>query len=163
MALTKQQKVDVLADFETTLKDAQAVTFVWFSGLGVEDSTALRKQLREEGVGYRVAKKTLLKRALESAAVEGDMPELEGNIAMAWSNDDLTAPARLVHAFGREHVEQIKIVGGIFEGRYMDAAQMNEIATIPSMHTLRGMFVNIINAPIQGFVSTLGQIAEKKA
>lgn len=164
MAITKQQKVQILGELKEALDGAQAVTFVSFTGLGVDETTILRKELRENGVGYRVAKKTLLRRVLDAGSAEGDIPALEGNIAVAWSDDDLTAPARGIYDFrkgGRE--DNLAIVGGIFEGRYMDAAEMNEIATIPGMQTLRGMFVNVINAPIQGFVSVLGQIAEKKA
>jgi large subunit ribosomal protein L10 len=68
-----------------------------------------------------------------------------------------------VYKFQKDNADRWSIVGGIFEGKFMDKASMTEIATIPGEHQLRGMFVNVINSPIQGFVIALNAIAEKKA
>jgi large subunit ribosomal protein L10 len=163
MALTKDQKVELVKEFSSAIDSAESMTFVQFSGLSVDDATALRSALYEDGVSYKVAKKTLLKRALEAASVEGTLPPLEGNVAIAWSSDDATAAARGVHAFAKDHEENLSIIGGIFEGKYMSAEEMREIATIPGIDVLRGMFVNVINSPIQGLAIVLNQIAEKKA
>ena len=163
MAITKAKKKEILDDLSQHLTDAKAVTFVNFKGLSVNDTTQLRKDLHAENVGYKVAKKTLIRRVLDARQTDGAMPVLDGNIAVAWSSTDLTAPARLVHGFRKGREDKLAIAGGIFEGRYLDAAGMIEIATIPGMQTLRGMFVNVINSPIQGFVVALSKIAEKKA
>jgi large subunit ribosomal protein L10 len=163
MAINKAQKKQIIDDLSAHLKKAQAVAFVNFNMLSVNDTTDLRKSLHAEGVSYQVAKKTLIKRALGEGSVTGTLPTLDGNIAIAWSLTDAIAPARLVYGFRKGKEDKINLVGGVFEGRYMDATAINEIATIPSMQVLRGMFVNVINSPIQGFVSALNQIAEKKA
>jgi len=162
MSLTKAQKVGIVDHFSSAIAEAESMTFVQFKALRVSTDTALRAKLYEEGVSYKVAKKTLLKRALEAGNIEGTLPALEGNISIAWSSTDATAPARNVHEFLQGHKNNLSIVGGVFEGKFMDAVAMNEIATIPGMQILRGMFANVINSPIQGFVVALNAIAEKK-
>ncbi len=162
MAINKAKKQSITSQLSEDLKNAESIVFVHFNKLPVVDSTVLRKTLHEQGISYQVVKKTLMKRVLAEKGFEGSLPELPGNIAIAWSTDP-TAPAREVYAFRKGREEQVKLAGGIFENRYLDAVGINEIATIPSMHVLRGMFVNVINSPIQGFASVLNQIAEKKS
>lgn len=163
MAITKEKKVDIVAKVADALKDAVSVVFVNFKGLSVADTSAMRKALKEEGIGYFVAKKTLVKRALTANGYEGDMPEMAGELALAWSNTDATAAARGIYEAGKKHKDSLNIRGGIFENRFLDALGMTAIATIPPVPVLRGMFVNVINSPIQGFVIALDQIREKKA
>ncbi len=161
MAITKAKKQDILAKLEEVKGNADSIVFVHYKGLTVADTTAMRKELRENGVGYFVAKKTLMKRAFDGA-FEGEMPDLEGEIAIAYSEDAI-APAQNIKEFAGKHKDSIAIVGGVFQGVYKDQAEMTEIASIPPLQTLRGMFVNVINAPIQGLVISLNAIAEKKA
>lgn len=163
MAITKAKKVEIVDKITDALKDAASVVFVHFKGLSVADTAAMRKTLRDQGIGYFVAKKTLMRRALAEKGYEGTLPELPGEIAIAWSAGDPTLPAREIYEHGKKHKDLISIVGGIFEGAFADRAQMNAIATIPPVPVLRGMFVNVINSPIQGFVIALDQIREKKA
>lgn len=163
MAITKDKKQDVIGKVSEALKDASSVVFVHFKGLNVSDTSAMRKALKQEGIGYYVAKKTLLKRALEEKGYAGTLPELSGEIAIAWSADDATAPARAIYEHGKKHKDALSIAGGVFEEAYIDAAAMTAIATIPPVPVLRGMFVNVINSPIQGLVIALDQIREKKA
>ena len=143
------------------VKNAKSVVFAEFTKLTVAQSEKLRRSLREEGTGYKVVKKTLLKRALDEGGFEGTMPELPGEIAIAYG-DDLIAPARGVFAFHKDNKENVKIVGGVFEGKYMDMAAMTTIATIPPLQVLRGMFVNLINSPIQRLAVVTSEIAKKK-
>jgi len=161
MAVTKQKKQEVSAKIEDALKGANSVVFVHTKGLGVKDSQDMRRKLRESGVGYYVAKKTLIKRALDTKTYEGTQPQFDGELSIAWG-EDLVAPAREVQEFVKSTKDKMAIVGGIFEGRYMSAAEMTEIASIPSLHTLHAQFVMLINSPIQQFVMALDQIAQKK-
>src|SRR3989338_7236874 len=123
----------------------------------------MRRELSKEGVRYFVAKKTLILRALKERGYEGDVPALPGEIAVAWTSEDATAPARGIY----EHIKKLKgflsLLGGVFEGTFLDAEKMKAIATIPPMIVLRGMFVNVINSPIQGLVIALDKIREKKS
>ena len=162
MAITKAKKADIIAKAADAIKDAVSVVFVRFNKITVADTSAMRKTLKGEGVGYYVAKKTLLKRALADKGYTGELPDLEGEVAIAWSNTDATAAARGIYEHGKKH-EGLSILGGVFEGKYLDAAGMKAIATIPPVPVLRGMFVNVINSPIQGLVIALDQIREKKA
>jgi len=161
MALTKQKKSELLHNFTDMVKNANSLVFVHAKGLSVADTTNLRNALHKTDSGYKVTKKTLLARALVDAQITGTMPVLEGEIAVAYSKD-LTAPAREVYEFAKKFKEQIALVGGVFENRFMDAQEILSIAMIPATPVLRGMFVNIINSPIQRFAIALNAIAEKK-
>src|SRR5690606_38761319 len=127
----------------------------------VVDATAMRASLREQGVGYFVAKKTLMKRAFGDA-FQGEMPALEGEIAVAYSTDAI-APAQNVKTFAEKYKDNLAIVGGIFQGVFKTREEMTEIASIPSLQVLRGMFVNVLNSPIQGLAVALNALAEKKS
>lgn len=162
MAITKDKKREILAKIEDALKDAKSLAFVGFNKLTVADASALRKELRESGVGYYVAKKTLLKRALTSKGYQGEMPELPGEVALAWTSDDVTAPSRGVHSFGKKLKGALTLLGGVFEGSFVNQSRMIEIATIPSMDVLRGMFANVINSPRQRFAIALSEVAKTK-
>ena len=162
MALTKQRKVELLNDFEMITKNANSIVFVHTRGLSVADTNTLRNALYAAGASFKVVKKTLLKRALVSAGISGDMPSMDGEIAVAYSSD-LTAPAREVWNFLKKFESKVEMTGGVFEGRFMDKAEITAIATIPPTPVLRGMFVNVINSPIQGLVLALNAIAEKKS
>lgn len=162
MAITRQKKEAIVAKVTDAFKDAGSVVFVKFKGLPVKDTTEMRRKLRAEGIGYTVAKKTLIKRALATKSYEGTLPELEGEIAVAYG-EDMIAPAREVNNFAKTRKDQLSIAGGIFEGRFMSATEMTEIASIPSRQVLIGQFVNLINSPIQRVVIALDRIAEKKA
>ena len=162
MAKSKEQKKEILARTESSIKDSASTVFVHFTGVSVGEEIEMRRTLKEHGLNYFVAKKTLIKRAFDSLSIKGDAPELEGEIAIAYGTDDPTAPAREIYTFVKKHKDKISIVGGIYEGSFKDQEGMNEIATIPPIEVLRGMFVNVINSPIAGFVRALDQIAQAK-
>lgn len=162
MAINKAKKGEIVDKLTGAFEKAKSLVFVNFKGLTVGNTTAMRSNLRKEGVSYSVAKKTLTDRALDTQKYEGEKPALEGELAVAWG-EDLVTPAREVYAFVKKFPENLKILGGVFEGRYMSKSEIEGIATIPATPVLRGMFVNIINSPIQRFAIALGEIAKKKA
>lgn len=167
MALTREKKVVILDAFKDIFGRVSSAVFVRFSGLSGAESTELRRALKHEGIAYKVVKKTLLERTLNDASIEGSVPALDGEIAFAYpvdaASEDTTAPARGVYAFQKKLEGKLSIVGGIFDRSFRDQAGMLEIATIPSQHVLRGMFVNVINAPLQGFAVAIKAIADKKS
>lgn len=162
MAITRQKKEEIVDRLAKALKGAKSAVFVNFKGLKVSDATEMRRALKSEGVSYTVAKKTLTHRVLDAEKFEGEKPQLEGELALAWG-EDLVAPARGVHSFVKKFPESLKILGGIFEGRYMSKSEMEEIALIPGLDVLRGKFVNIINSPIQRVAVALNEIAKSKS
>ena len=162
MALTKQKKVSLVKEFTGLVEGAKSIVFVQFKKLPVSETTELRRALRAENSGYKVTKKTLLKRVLAEKGYTGELPELAGEIAIAYG-EDLIAPARGVYAFHKTHKDTISIMGGVFDGKYMNASEMTSIATIPGRETLIAQFVNLINSPIQRMAVVTQAIAEKKA
>lgn len=161
MAKTRKQKEELLEKLKNIVDQSAGMAFIHFTGLSVEETSELRNLLREKGVGYTVPKKRLLKRALETKKIEGEQPELEGEIAIAYGEDSL-APAREVYEFAKTHKDQLAIVGGVYEDAYRDREFMLSIASIPSTEILYGQFVNLINSPIQRFAVVLDQIASKQ-
>lgn len=163
MAITKAHKKEINKKLSSALTDSASAVFVSFTGLGVEKNNVLRKQLKANDADYYVAKKTLLKRAMDSLSISGDQPDLgEGMVAVAYGTDQM-APAREVFEFSKGNKDNISIIGGIFDGSFKSKEEMMVIATIPGMETLRGMFANVINSPLARFAVALDQVAQKKA
>jgi large subunit ribosomal protein L10 len=161
MAITKAKKETIVSRLEAVKKDSESIVFVKFRGMSVANSTAMREELRQKGVGYFVAKKTLMKRTF-GESYTGSMPQLDGEIAVAYSSDAI-APAQNIKDFALKYKDNLAIVGGVFQGVFKSKEEMTEIASIPPLQVLRGMFVNVINSPIQGMVLALNAIAEKKS
>ena len=161
MAITKEKKGEVLAKLKSIVKDSLSVVLVNFHGMPVAETREVRKTLREQGVSYYVAKKTLAKKALTEAGITGTLPETPGELGLIYGND-LISPAREVYAFQKKLDKKIQIVGGVFEGRFMNMSEMTTVANIPGLKTLHAQFVNLINSPIQGFVMALSEIAKSK-
>jgi large subunit ribosomal protein L10 len=162
MAITKAKKGEALENLRGILKDSLSVVFVNFHGLTSNDVNEVRATLKKEKTGYFVTKKTLARKALEEAKVEGSRPEFPGELGIVYGPDAI-APARGVYAFQKKLEDKISIVGGIFEGKFVNKSEMEAIALIPPVQTLQGMFVNIINSPIQRMVIALNEVAKKKS
>lgn len=162
MARTKVEKKEILEKLTEIVKNAKSLVFVNFHGLTVGDTTKVRRKLREEGVGFFVSKKTLTRKAMEAEKFQGTMPELDGEVGLAHGKD-LIAPAREVYEFQKKYKDSVSILGGVFDGKFMSKEEMLGIALIPSQKTLQGMFVNVINSPIQGLVVSLNEISKKKS
>jgi len=160
VAITKAKKEEILTKLEGVKSSADAIVFVHFNKMPVKDSTIMRTKLRAEGVNFLVAKKTLMKRAFDGA-FEGTMPELDGEIAVAYSTDAI-APAQNMKEFTTKYKENLSIVGGVFQGVYKSKEEMIEIASIPSLQVLRGMFAQLINSPRQRFAVVLSKVSEVK-
>ncbi len=163
MAISRKKKEEILDSVRDITKKSPTIVFAQFNKFNVAQVNEMRKGLHAKEVGYTVAKKTLIKRALDEIKPEGDMPELAGEIALAYSyDDDVLVPAREISVFVKKFSEHLSFAGGVFGGRYVGAAEMVAIANIPPVETLRAQFVQVINSPIQKLVIALGQIAEKK-
>jgi large subunit ribosomal protein L10 len=162
MALKKEDKVKMQGELETAVGGAESVVFVNFNKLTVFDVTNLRKNLRDEGTSYKVVKKTLLKRALDAKKIEGDMPDLVGEVAIAYSTDAI-APARGVYAFQKDHKDNVTILGGVFGGKYMNQSEMTAIATIPPREVLLSQIAYLLKSPMQRLALAVNAVAEKKA
>ena len=164
MAKTKAEKGVIIDKLEDAFKTGASSVFVHFTKVTVAEESAMRRALRGDGVSYFVAKKTLMRRALEKLGHAHETLPLEGEVAVAYGGGtDATIAARLVHEFGKKLADKLTILGGIFEGKLVDGPKMQEIATIPSLQVLRGMFVNVINSPIAGLAIALKAVADKRS
>lgn len=163
MAKTKEQKQEIVTKLENAMKGAASTVFVHFNKVTVAEESAMRRDLRKDGLGYTVVKKTLIRRALEALGHDPSQVQMDGEIAVAYGGgDDITATARTLHEFGKKLTDRLTIVGGIFEGKLVGATQMQEIATIPPLQTLRAMFAQIINSPRQRLAVALNEVAKTK-
>jgi len=162
MAVSKSKKKEILTSLGPVFKDSQSVVFLNFHGLSSNEANLVRKALNAKGVKYTVAKKSLARKALEEAKIPGTMPEFTGELAIAYGAD-MVLPASEVYVFEKKIENKIAILGGIFEGKFVDKEKMVAIAQIPPLKVLHAQFVNLINSPIQGFVMALSEIAKKRA
>ena len=166
MSKTKEQKAEIISALEKALKGASSAVLVHFTKINVAEESAMRRSLRTDGISYTVAKKTLIRRALDTLGFAHQDVQLDGEVAIVYDSSkegDPTAVARRVLEFVKKlGAEKFMILGGTFEDRFVGRDEMREIATIPSLHTLRGMFVNVISSPMRGLVVALSAIAEKK-
>jgi large subunit ribosomal protein L10 len=165
MAKTRQMKADVLSKLEKIFSSSKSIAFVNFHELTVKHAEELRKTLRGNGTGYFVAKKTLIRKALESVNAKGELPALDGEVAVAYieSGSDVTAPAREVFGFEKKFEKAVQLIGGIFEGKFIGKEEVLSLAAIPSRQTLYAQFVNLINSPIQKLVVGLDQVAKTRS
>lgn len=159
MAISREKKEEVVAKIRDVAGDAKAVVFATFKGFPVNSQNEMRRALRAQSVGYTVAKKTLVRRAL-SDVFEGEMPALEGEVALAYGQDEL-APAREFAVFVKKYPELLAFVGGVFGGRFVGREEIISIAAIPGMDTLRAQFAQLINSPLQRLAVVLDQVAQK--
>ncbi len=158
--LHKTKKEEMIKELSSALKESPSVVFINFHGMNVANETVLRKDLREQGVSYKVSRKTLLKRVLNGVA-EGTMPELTGEVAVAYSKDQI-APSREVYNFSKSHKGMISILGGIFDGKFVDGAYMTEIATIPSREVLLSKIAFLLQSPMQRLAIAVNEVAKTK-
>jgi len=153
-------KSPIVDEISANIKDAASVVLVDYRGLTVEQDTALRKQLREAGVTYKVYKNTLMNFAFKGTDCEGLAPYLEGPSAIAISTTDATAPARVLAKFAKT-ADKLEIKAGVVEGTTYDAAGIGAIAKIPSREELLGRLLGSMKSPITNFARVLNQVAEK--
>ena len=158
--LQKSRKEEMIKDLEGAIKNSESLVFVNFHGLKVNDETKLRSSLRAEGVNYKVSRKTLLTRALKGKA-EGVVPELAGEVAIAYSKDAIASP-REVYNFQKTHKGMLNILGGIFEGKFVDSVYMMELATIPSREVLLSRIAFLLKSPMQRLTLAVSEVAKKK-
>lgn len=162
MAITRNKKEEIVAKIKDAAGASKTMVFMAFKGLNVTQQTEVRRALRAEKVGYTVAKKSLMALGLKDLKLEGDMPQLDGEIALVYGEDEL-APARELAVFVKKFPEQFAFAGGVFGGKYVTKEEIISISAIPGLQTLRAQFVNLINSPIQRFAVVLDQVAQKKA
>ena len=154
MAITKGKKDKILEELKGFIEKSSSLIFVNFHGLSSDLTKNLRRSMYDLGAKYFVAKKTLIKKALGDKDFSGEMPELEGEVAIVFSGGEVSASAKSLSDFKKEN-ECIEMLCGVFEKAYISKDVVLELANLPSREVLLGQFVNIINSPRQQMVGVL--------
>ena len=154
MAKVEQKQV-VVNEIKEKLEKAASVVMVDARGLTVEQDTALRKQLRDAGVDYKVYKNTMMHFAIQGTEFEGLDEYLAGPSAFAFSYEDATA--------GAKDVKELEFKAGVVEGVVYDAEGMKKIADIPSREVLLSKLLGSFKSPLSSFARVIDQIAKKDA
>jgi len=156
MAKTKEQKQEILKALTEKISSAKSVVFTNFSGLSVKDNEDLRKRLRQGEGEYYVAKKTLLDLAFRDAKISDlDIKTFDGRVAVVFGYGEEVMPAKIVDEFKKEHEEQISFIGGILEGKFLNAEETATLAKLPGKQELYAQLVGTLMAPISGFANVL--------
>ncbi|EJQ56723.1 MULTISPECIES: 50S ribosomal protein L10 [Bacillus cereus group] len=155
---TKQQVVTEIAD---KLRASKSTIVVDYRGLTVSEATELRKNLREAGVEFKVYKNSLTRRAAESAEMAELNEFLTGPNAIAFSNEDVVAPAKVLNDFAKNH-EALEIKAGVIEGKLVTLDEVKAIATLPSREGLLSMLLSVLQAPIRNLALATKAVADQK-
>lgn len=156
----KEQKAQIVEQIAERLQNSVCSVVADYRGLNVAQMTELRKQLREQGVEFKVLKNTLVRRATAKVNLTDLDPYLEGPTAIAFSNEDPVAPAKILNNFAKEH-EDLEIKCGILEGKVVSVEQVKELANLPSREGLLSMLLSVLQAPMRNFALAVKAVAEK--
>jgi large subunit ribosomal protein L10 len=154
MAVTRQEKEATLSSITEELKNARGVVFAEYRGMTVKEIDALRKMLRKENVTYKVIKITLLKKALEALGIKTENLKYNGPVAVAISNDEETAPARILKNASKDQPKLV-IDGGVFNNEIVGTDIIIKLATLPTKEQLLGQLLSVLNGPARGLVTVL--------
>jgi len=166
MPFTKEQKKKIIEDLTQDFSRQKATAFIDFQGLKVKDMADFRKKIKEVGGRLQVAKKTLIKIASEKAELklekklEGetrqnfDIKNLSGQIGLVFAFEDPLSPLKAAYQFSQTN-ENIKMLAGIFEGKFIGKEEVITLAQLPSREELLAKLVGSISAPISGLVNVL--------
>ncbi len=155
-----EQKKALVGNLAEKMGRAAAGVLVKYEGIKVDDDTKLRAAMRAAGVDYTVIKNTLIGKACEQAGFDGLKSELNGMNAIAISYDDPIAPAKILKEYA-EKIETFEIRGGFLEGKVIDTAVVNELATIPPKEILIGKLLGSIQSPLYKLAYVLQAIADR--
>ncbi|GAA5783718.1 50S ribosomal protein L10 [Chitiniphilus shinanonensis] len=160
MSLNLEDKKAVVAEISAEVAKAQTIVVAEYRGIGVANMTLLRKQARESGVFLRVLKNTLARRAVQDTPFAGLADHMVGPLVYGISEDPVAA-AKVLNGFAKKD-DKIVVKAGSYEGKVLDAAQVAELASIPSREELLSKLLYVMKAPVSSFARGLAALAEKK-
>ncbi|WP_163971933.1 50S ribosomal protein L10 [Oceanobacillus halotolerans] len=156
-----EQKKQLVQEIADKFRASQSTLLVDYRGLDVAEVTELRKQLRDAGVEFKVYKNTMTKRAIEDAELTELNDILVGPTAIAFSNEDVVAPAKIINSFAKEH-DALEIKGGVIEGQVAELDQIKELADLPNYEGMVSMLLSVLQAPVRNFAYATKAIADQK-
>lgn len=160
MAIIDEKKQSV-AEITEHFNESESVVVVDYRGLDVAEITALRKELRDNDITYKVYKNTMVRRAVDDVEL-GELNDiLVGPTAIAFGKDDVVAPARILYNFAKKHKE-LEIKGGVIQGKVAEVDQLEELSQLPDHNGLISMLLSVLQAPIRNLAYATKAIAEQK-
>ena len=141
-------------------ESAASVVIVDYRGLTVEEVTNLRKQLRDAGVEMKVIKNSILSRAAKKVGLDGLDEVFTGPTAVAFSNDDVVAPVKIIDEFAKD-AKALEIKGGVIEGKVSSVEQITALAKLPNREGLLSMLLSVLQAPVRNVAYAVKAVAEK--
>lgn len=157
-----EAKQNVVNQLKEKVTASVSGVLVDYKGISAENDTKLRKELREAGVEYSVVKNTLLKRVIEGTDLEGMSKVLEGTTALALSNEDQIAPARILNKFAKDSNGTFTIKAGYMDGKVLEANEVVAIADLPSKEGLVQMLLSVLVSGPRGLAIALNEVAKTK-
>lgn len=158
MSVTRAQKEQMLTELTELFEKAKSVFFSDYRGLPVKSIQKLRRQLRAKNVHYGVSKKTLVRLAAKKIGYDSIPDEvLDGPVAVSVCLDDALAAAKILHTLSKEF-PQIRLLGGLFEKKVLNASEAKQYALLPSREELLAKLVFLLKSPIQGFHGVLSNV-----
>ena len=154
----KAQQVSEVAE---QFKNATSVVVVDYLGITVEQATNLRTELRNSGVQFAVVKNSILSRAAKEAGLEGMDDIFKGQSAVALSNDDVVAPAKILADFAKK-VEALEIKAGVIEGKVSSKEEIEALAKLPNREGLLSMLLSVLQAPVRNTALAFKAVADQK-
>ncbi|SHG12550.1 50S ribosomal protein L10 [Ornithinibacillus halophilus] len=161
MSKVIEQKKQVVQEIADKLRESQSTLLVDYRGLDVAEVTQLRKELRDAGVEFKVYKNTMARRATDDANLSELNEMLVGPTAIAFSNEDVVAPAKILNNFAKEH-EALEIKAGVIEGKIATLDQIKELADLPNYEGMVSMLLSVLQAPIRNFAYAAKAVSEQK-
>ncbi|KMY52582.1 MULTISPECIES: 50S ribosomal protein L10 [Bacillaceae] len=161
MSSVIEQKKQLVNDIADKFKNSASTVIVDYRGLTVSQVTELRKQLREAGVEFKVYKNTLTRRAAETAEISGLDEFLTGPNAIAFSTEDVIAPAKILNSFAKAN-EALEIKAGVLEGNVVTVEEVKALAELPSREGLLSMLLSVLQAPMRNFALAAKAVADQK-
>ncbi|NOV00514.1 50S ribosomal protein L10 [Paenibacillus planticolens] len=155
------EKQLAVAEVTEKFKASASTIIADYRGLNVAQVTQLRKTLREAGIEFVVLKNSLARRASANAELSALDEYLTGPTAIAFSKDDLVAPAKILTEFAKKN-DQLSVKGGVVEGRVVGYDQIKALAELPSRDGLLSMLLSVLQAPVRNFALAVKAVAEKK-
>ena len=154
----KAQQVSEVAE---QFKNAASVVVVDYLGITVEQATNLRTELRNAGVQFAVVKNGILSRAAKEAGLEGMDDIFKGPSAVAFSNEDVVAPAKILADFAKK-VEALEIKAGVIEGKVSSKEEIEALAKLPNREGLLSMLLSVLQAPVRNTALAFKAVADQK-
>ncbi len=158
MAITKQRKVEVVAQYREWLENSQGAVIMEYIGLDSKAIEQLRRQVREAGGEFHVVKNTLVKRAFDDLEMSFPDSLYIESTGIAFAFQDVPPVAKVVDDFRKEH-EVIKIKAGILDGQPISTDDVRALASLPPLPVMRAQLLGTIMAPASQLVRTLAEPA----